>query len=331
MASGLYNKASFGRRLDELGLAKARGKKTSSQFVDAILEEKRLKFYAGWLADPREGGWIRAMHKPIITDEEVHKILAHLSGKRRTETHNSHNPMFPLRGWALCSECGRKLTGSSSTGEHGESYPFYHCYYKQCPMKGKTIRKADLEKAFTEHLEKVTPVEKWLVYFKETTIDLWKEQGMSFEKEAEAYTRQLKMFEDKRKRIFDAREDGSYSKEEFQERKEEIENDILATKISLSEAKIEQFDIEAAVTYATDFIRDLARQWTDLPHKLQPKFQNLVFPAGFTYDRKTGVGTPKLGYIYELNRTSSVQNTTVVDPSGLEPLTSSLQMRRSTR
>ena len=331
MTAGVYNKARFGRRLDELGLDKVRGKKTSSQFVDAILEERRLKFYAGWLADPREGGWIRAMHKALITDEDVYKIITHLSGRKRTEAHNRHNPLFPLRGWALCSECGRKLTGSSSTGEHGESYPFYHCYYKQCPMKGKTIRKADLEKAFTEHLAKVTPIESWLVMLKETTIDLWKEQGASFAKEAEVYDRKLKMFEEKRKRIFDMREDGSYTNEEFQERKAEIENDIIATKISLSEARIEQFDIETAVTYATDFIRDLARQWVDIPHQLQPKFQNLVFPAGFTYSKITGVGTPKVGYIYKLNQSTTNKNTSLVDRTGLEPATPSLQMRCSTR
>ncbi len=53
------------------------------------------------------------------------------------------------------------------------------------------------------------------------------------------------------------REDGSYSKEDFIERKEEIENDLVATKTSLSKARIEQFDIEAALIYATKFISDL--------------------------------------------------------------------------
>lgn len=41
------------------------------------------------------------------------------------------------------------------------------------------------------------------------------------------------------------REDGPYSKKEFQERKAEVENETIAAKISLSETRIEQFDIEA--------------------------------------------------------------------------------------
>ena len=71
---------------------------------------------------------------------------------------------------------------------------------------------------------------------------------------------------EKKKRIYEMREDGSYTKDNFAERKEEIENEIAATKISLSEARIEQFDIEGALTYATSFIRDLGRQWFDLEY-----------------------------------------------------------------
>lgn len=42
------------------------------------------------------------------------------------------------------------------------------------------------------------------------------------------------------------REDGSYTKEEFLERKQEIDNQAAAVKISMSECKIDRFDIEAA-------------------------------------------------------------------------------------
>ena len=68
-----------------------------------------------------------------------------------------------------------------------------------------------------------------------------------FAKDIQNYQKQMVILEDKRKRIFEMREDGSYSPEEFKERKEEIENKIMAVKISLSETKIEQFDIEGTL------------------------------------------------------------------------------------
>ena len=118
------------------------------------------------------------------------------------------------------------------------------------------------------------------------------------------------------------REDGSYSKEEFTERKSAIENEIATLRISRSEAKIEQFDMEGSVAYAERYISDLGQQWTDLPEHLYPRFQKLVFPEGITYIKGKGFGTARLGLIFEMNRTFDIQKSEVVDPIGFEPMTS---------
>ena len=124
--------------------------------------------------------------------------------------------------------------------------------------------------------------------------------------------------------------DGPYTKEEFTECKDEVENEMAATRISVSEARIEQFDLEGTVIYATKFIADLGRQWFDLVPHLQPKFQKLVFPEGIPYTREKGFGTAKLGLVYELNQHFADQNYHLVDPRRFELLTSALQKRRST-
>ena len=129
-------------------------------------------------------------------------------------------------------------------------------------------------------------------------------------------------------------EDGEYTKVQFNDRLAEVENKIMATTISLNETQIEQFDVEATVTYATKFISNLSRIWFDLSPELKPRFQKLVFPQGVYYDAKTKFRTSKLGYIYELIQKTEAkkpQISTHVDRTGLEPATPSLQMRCSTR
>lgn len=301
-STGNYTQAEMMQLFDKLGLARIRGKKTIPQFVSKIFG-KYLKFYAGILTNPWTKEEIKGLHKPMITREELFKIKALLSGKGLNVKHVRKNPQFPLRGTVICGHCGRMLTGSCSRGNGGK-YLYYHCYNKDCPSYGRGIPKEDLETEFIGYLEKITPKQKFLDIFKKTVLNLWKEKVNDFETDTCKYEQLLSTLEDKRKRIFEMREDGSYTKEEFQERKEEVENEIMATKISLSETRIDKFDIEAALSYANNFISNLGKQWFDLAQS-QRRFQNMVFPEGIIYKRNEGFRTTRLGLIYELNRTSN--------------------------
>src|SRR5664280_1697513 len=139
-------------------------------------------------------------------------------------------------------------------------------------------------------------------------------QDLDLKTEAQNYEKQLAVLDGKRKRIFEMREEGSYTPEEFRERKEEIENQIMATKISLDETRIEQFDVEGVLSYANNFISNLGRQWLDLAVS-HSRFQKMVFPEGISYTQNEGFGTTRLGLIYELNRTFGTRKSPLVDCS----------------
>lgn len=308
--------------LDEWGLSKYTGKKTYNQKVSFMLGQY-LPFYAGILRNPwaqaGEQKEYRGLHKPMITREEMNQIRLVRLGKGITNFKKSRfNPLFPLKRTIVCMECGRPLTGSSPVG-NGGPVPYYHCYNKNCLMHGKGIKKDDLEKAFMNYLKKITPTDKFLAPFKAGVIAHWKMEGAQYNEEAEQHEKKLDKLKERKKRISDLREDGSYSKEEYLERKEEIENEIATTKISLSEARIEQFDIEAAVSYAINFIQKIDRQWFDLSPEYRPRFQNLIFPEGIPYSREKGFGTAKLGLIYTMNLDFAMQKSSLVGREGIEP------------
>ena len=63
---------------------------------------------------------------------------------------------------------------------------------------------------------------------------------------------------------------------------------------------------------------------------IRTRFQKLVFPQGISYDRETGFGTVTLGRIFKLSQTYTLTHSPLVDPTGFEPVTSTLQMWRST-
>ncbi len=309
-SKGIYSQAEMVQIFDKMGLSKIRGVKTRPQLVSRIFG-KYLKFYVGILVNPWTNEEVRGIHKPMITEEEYFKIRVLLSGKKINVKKVRLNPDFPLRQTVKCGICEKLLTGSCSRGRN-DKYYYYHCYNKECSMFGKAISKNKLENDFVEYLNLVTPKKEFLDSFKNIILNLWKERGSCFEEEARKYQGQLVILEEKRKRIYEMREDGSYTPEEFRERKEEIENAIMATKISLNETRIDQFDIEGALAYANQFISDLGRQWLDLAisHK---RFQKMVFPDGISYIRNSGFGTAKLGLIYELNSTCGLEKSLIVD------------------
>ena len=314
-AKGLYSQSELARFLDRKGLKTILGKKTEPQVVDRILG-CYLKFYAGILKNPWTEEEIDGLHKPMITKEELYKIQLVRSGKAKTVKRKRFNPYFLLRRTIMCASCSKPLTGSASRG-NGGLYYYYHCYNKKCVITGKGIAKNIIETAFSMYLEKITPKERFLSILKDTISDLWHEKGNHFKLEVKKQEKTLNMLDAKRKRIFGMREDESYTKEEFQERKEEVEKEITATKILLNENHIEQFNIEEALNHAINFILNFGKQWSDFSPQLCSRFQKLVFPEGIPYHQNTGFGTTRLGLIYNLNQQFGDKKSHLVDCAGI--------------
>jgi DNA invertase Pin-like site-specific DNA recombinase len=300
--TGNISKTDLAELLDSWGFAEARGvKKTTVNVVEKMLT-KYLRFYAGLLHNSYTKEYVKGLHKPMITEDEMGEIQFVLSGKNiHTAKKKRFNEDFPLRGQAvLCFECLQSITGSTPKG-NGGYYFYYHCKNKDCIMYGKAIKKARIEREWMQKLRCIAPSDKGLELIKESVLSHWEGVISKQKSEVERRTKLVEEFKQKRQRIFDMREDGSYTPEEFQERKEKVENEITAHNIALNETKLDQLDVETTLTFALKFMKDLGRQWFDLPPQLQPRFQKLIFPEGITYNREKGFGTAKLGCLYEVS------------------------------
>ena len=73
--------------------------------------------------------------------------------------------------------------------------------------------------------------------------------------------------------------------------------------ISRNEARTDEFDLEAAISYVIKFIGSPARQWQDMRDvKQKLRLQKLVLPEGITYNKTNGTfGTAVLSPIFKLN------------------------------
>lgn len=311
-ARGIYRQIDIVKLLDQWGLRSVSGKKPNQALVDRMLR-KNLKFYTGIIVNPFTGKEKEGLHKPMITREEMFQIQLVLSNKghKIMTRFDRFNPHFPLRRTVLCGSCGHPLTGSAPRG-NGGLYYYYHCPNLACRLYAKGIPKKILEEEFVNFLSRIIPKYKFLLVFKESIIDLWKERGIQHEGVMKRHEAYLALLEAKRNRIFDMREDGSYTKDEFQQRKMEVENEIVSYQMALKSRQTDVFDIEKTLTHAIDFIGSLSQKWLILPLSWQRRFQKLVFPEGIPYFRNQGFGTIKLGYIFELISTFGIQKSSTV-------------------
>jgi len=161
-------------------------------------------------------------------------------------------------------------------------------------------------------LKHITPADRFFEVLKETVLDLQKEKKQRTKTEKRKCRKQLSVLQRKRKKIFEMREDETYSKDDFLERKREIEEEISEIKNSLEEGRNVDFDVKTPLDYSINFIRNLDQNWPELDPRLQRRFQNLIFPEGISYQKKFGFGTARMGYIYALNEQFDGQKSSIV-------------------
>lgn len=76
-----------------------------------------------------EAQFIKPKHEPFISEELYYKVQDVLHGRKRNTYRLKviSNASLPLRGFLLCPECGKILTGSASKGRN-KYYSYYHCF-----------------------------------------------------------------------------------------------------------------------------------------------------------------------------------------------------------
>ena len=96
--------------------------------------------------------------------------------------------------------------------------------------------------------------------------------------------------------------------------------------VSLTESKV---DVAGALSLAREYLSAPGKVWLQVELKTKTKLQRFQFPSGVLFHEKK-FKTNEVSLLFATESVFSTELSTGVDPSGFEPLTSSLQMKRST-
>lgn len=179
-ASGKFvRKIDVAKFLCEHGFWKGKSPEKYLDRVSSILTDPfycgRI-FYPDWEVESRDG-----KHTGLISAETFERIQKRLKkGGVVTRIRADLSEDFPLRGVIVCSACNGALTGCWTKGRR-EYFAYYFCQRKGCSLRGKTMRKLDVERDFESLLQrnalKSDVGDLVAIIFSE----VWKEEALQWE------------------------------------------------------------------------------------------------------------------------------------------------------
>ena len=324
-AKGCHTYDSLVQYLSDRGFKAKNGKKVYAQLLEHILR------------NPLYCGIIKVWGQEIKTDfgivsEDLFNRCQKGFKKNGVKMNRSvKNPLFPLRKICFCPECNTSLTGSAPTGRKGVRYAYYH-HHKQDCAQANFIPKETFEQLFVEYLNEITPSGKYEKTFKAIVLDIWQSNYKKLDEVNARITAEITRLEQERQKVFDMHRAEKYSDDEFNEQKNIINRNINAKRQLLKESHIEEFNMEEALSYCFDFIRETSKTWLKLKKQdygRLMRFQNQVFPQRITFNGEK-FGTTNLSLVYKLNKENGADKSNLVRLVGIEPTTHSLKGRCST-
>jgi DNA invertase Pin-like site-specific DNA recombinase len=314
VASGRFSPADVRRQVTAAGLRSRRNKTLPPQTFHALL---RNPLYAGRIKS-RWGIEAPGDFEAIVPEALFEATQAVLEGRRPSVPERQMiHPDFPLRVFVRCARCDKPLTGSWSKGR-ASSYAYYRCRTSGCAT-GSTAKES-LEEAFERLLVALQPRKEYLALFRAIVLDVWQDRQADAARLRASLEENLSKLKDKKTRLdesFIFR--GEIARDTYVALDAKVREEILVAQIELSEATIEELDVEAVLGFAEHLMGNAAALWKALPANRKRVLQDSIFPEGVTFDGEA-FGTAVTCGAFTYLRLLETQEDGVASPTGLEPL-----------
>ncbi|GEQ98161.1 hypothetical protein JCM17844_17980 [Iodidimonas gelatinilytica] len=293
--------------------------------IQRIREWLTQVLYAGYIERPDWDIELReAQHDGIISLHTYRKIQDRLAG-RKTNTATAAvrqdlREEMPLRGFVLCGDCDRPLTGGRSKGRK-KYYVYYECHNKECVSHRKSIRKADIEKDFEMLLATATPTRKLFEFVHTMLKDLWEKHGERLVEQRKSLTHKIREVDAKIETLVDRTLETSsqtlIERYEARLRDLELEKAALVEQSTLPVGPQDTF--KRTFRTAMDFLGNPLKLWNSSRFEDKRAVLKLTFADQLAYKRNEGFRTANFSLPFKLLGDFSALESKMVPAAGLEP------------
>jgi site-specific DNA recombinase len=275
LARGRFNTEQVWKSAHEKGLICSK-----PNFYVAI----RNPVYCGKIFIPKfkdeESFLVQGQHEPWISEALFYDVQDILDGRKRVmRTKIIVDENLPLRGFLICPNCGRMLTGSASKGRT-QHYHYYHCS-SDCGVRYKAPEVN--AKVIDEIRKYVQPLPR-LQLFKEVIVNVFKAKTRVQYNEVLQLKIQL---EESNKRLSKARElllSGDIEADDYRTIKSESEERINRLDAKLTASVTDTTNIEPLWDKAISSISQLDVLYEKGTVTQKRKIIGSMFPEKLTFD-----------------------------------------------
>jgi len=290
-------------------------------WLEGVKRVLKNPIYAGYIEYPKWGVSRRdGQHEPLISKEIFEDVNEKLLNKRKVFRAGMEHD-FPLRGFILCSGCGRPMTGSWSKGR-SKKFPYYRCNNsKSCQVKPKSVNRDRVEAEFLSLLNTINLDARVIKLATRITEEVYKEKSLEH----------VSKVSEERNKVENIRS-------EINKHIEKIINCSNPTVIAGIEAKVEELTVEAtgleqiinrgnelpvnlnaSLERVMGFIEKPSRYWLEGNLKQKHLVQSLMFTDAIEYSKESGFGTANFSLPFKLLQEINGSNSNLVEAAGIEP------------
>jgi len=277
-ASGLHSQEEVRLKLRTLGVHVSRFQiknvLTNIAYTGKIL-------IPAWKDEPET--LVDGLHEGIISDELFKRVQDVLHGRKHHPTKfTKRSDSFPLRGYLECSQCGGKLTASSSKSRNGSKHPYYHCR-KGCKERFKAD---DAHQSFQGLLASFKMPDEIMSLYYHIMQDIFRKDEDSKKAEVEGLENQIAQVQSRLNNAQDSFFDGVIDQTEFTKVKARYQEQLDELSFRQMRTKFSKSHFQQYLDFGFSLLTDLDRYFDEASLEVKQKMLGSIFPEKLIFDGK---------------------------------------------
>ena len=138
---------------------------------------------------------------------------------------------------------------------------------------------------FVELLRQLVPSPEWLELLKQTVLSIWHEELGQASDVRENVQKRVTQTRARLRRLDEAfLYESSIDRTTYEELRDKLREELTLAELELSEAQVEQFDIDNALAKAISVLKNASALWIDASLEDRLQLQEVLFPQGLVWD-----------------------------------------------